>query len=148
MDQQLAELPMPLTPSCFLEEGQKTPSSDRDHVAEHLQRMLSAAGAGSQYQSIPKGIADAKLYVSIVEILPHIIVSDGHETIEAIFTKESINDLRRSHGSLGLSKLRDKVIHVTQWSLQVDYADSTKEYFSYKNVTIRLVIEQFRPMMQ
>ena len=72
-------------------------------------------------------------------------MSDGHNTMEAIFTKESINDLRRSHGSLGLSKLRDKVIFVTQWSLQVDYADSKRAYVSYNNITIRLVIEQFRP---
>ena len=112
-----------------------------------MRRMLLPSNASTQYQSIPKGIADSKLYLSIIEILPHILVSDGHETIEAIFTKESINDLRRSHGSLGLSKLRDKVIYVTQWSLQVDYVDSERYYVSHQNVTIRLVIEQFRPQM-
>ena len=87
------------------------------------------------------------MHLAIIEIIPSIIVSDGSHTIEAIFTKESINDLRRSSGALGLSKLRDKVIQVNQWSLQIDSVDSLSNYMSYQNISIRIVIEQFTPKM-
>lgn len=84
--------------------------------------------------------------VIMIEILPVILVSDGHNFIEAIFTKESINDFRRFFGHLKFSQLRDKAIHVTKWRLQMDFVDSTKVFHSYQNLTVRLVIEQFRPM--
>ena len=54
--------------------------------------------------------------LAIIEIVPSILVSDGHHTIEAVFTKESINDLRRSFGH-GFTKLRDKIIQVNQCSV-------------------------------
>lgn len=84
--------------------------------------------------------------VIMIEILPDILVSDGHTFMEAIFTKESINDFRRNLGHLKFSQLRDKAIHVTKWRLQLDFVDSTKIFHSYQNLTVRLVIEQFRPM--
>lgn len=79
--------------------------------------------------------------VIMIEILPDILVSDGNTFMEAIFTKESINDFRRNLGHLKFSQLRDKAIHVTKWRLQLDFVDSTKVFHSYQNLTVRLVIE-------
>ena len=81
--------------------------------------------------------------VIITEILPVIIVSDSNNFMEAVFTKEAINEFRRNWSHLKFSTLRDKAIHVTKWRLQVDFVDSNKVYHSYHNVTIRLVIEHF-----
>jgi len=83
----------------------------------------------------------------IIEMIPSVLVSDGHNFIEAIFTKESINDLRKYHSHVKFSNLRDKIIQVNKWSLQVDCVDSRQVFNSYQNLTIKLVIEQFKPQM-
>ena len=83
----------------------------------------------------------------IIEMIPTVLVSDGHNFIEAIITKEAINDLRKYHSHVKFSNLRDKIIQVNKWSLQVDCVDSRQVFNSYQNLTIRLVIEQFKPQM-
>lgn len=50
------------------------------------------------------------LTVIIIEILPVILVSDSHNFLEAIFTKESINEFRRNYSHLKFSNLRDRAI--------------------------------------
>ena len=62
--------------------------------------------------------------VFIIEIIPTILVSDGHNFIEAVFSKESINEFRKHFSHVKFSNLRDKVIQVTKWSMQVDYVNS------------------------
>lgn len=83
------------------------------------------------------------LTVIIIEILPVILVSDSHNFLEAIFTKESINEFRRNYSHLKFSNLRDRAIQVTKWRLQIDFVDSNKAFNSFQNMTVRLVIEQF-----
>ena len=83
----------------------------------------------------------------IIEIIPQILVSDGHNFIEAIFSKESINEFRRYFSHIKFSNLRDKVIYVSKWSLQIDSVDSTVEFNSYCNFTVRLVVEQVKPIL-
>ena len=61
---------------------------------------------------LPRSLTHKPMNVAIVDIIPFITVSDGFHMIEAIFTKESINDLRRSFGH-GFTKLKEKVITVT-----------------------------------
>ena len=46
----------------------------------------------------------------IIELIPTVLVSDGHNFMEAIFTKESINDLRKYYSHVKFSNLRDKII--------------------------------------
>lgn len=91
---------------------------------------------------MPKALR-SDMTVIIIEILPEILISDSHNFMEAIFTKESINDFRRNYGNMKFSGLRDKAIQVSKWRLQIDFVDSNKVFNSYNNMTIKLVIEQF-----
>lgn len=166
MDKQLETMPLPLRPSNFLEEEIKNDMQrmrqngggasatqanmiPNDPMREHFTLMSqpNMQGGDNKRSGLPQSLTKAKMHLAIIEIIPHILVSDGHNYIEAIFTKDAINDLRRSYGHIGLSKLRDKVILVTQCSLQVDSVDSSRNYNSFCNLTIRLVIEQFQPKM-
>ena len=54
-----------------------------------------------------------QMHLIIIEIIPQILISDGHNFIEAIFTKECINDFRKHYSYCKFSSLRDKVIQVT-----------------------------------
>jgi len=58
--------------------------------------------------------------VFIIELIPQILISDGHDFVEAVFTKESINEFRKNFSNVSLSNLRDKVIILHKWTLQVD----------------------------
>ena len=67
----------------------------------------------------------------IIEIIPQILISDGHNFIEAVFTKDCINEFRKNHSHLKFSNLRDKIIYVTKWTLQLDHVNSQVEFNSY-----------------
>ena len=146
MEQQLSMMPLPFRPSNFLElcdkKSKKTEIFENDPMKQHFHLMANQQTATSA-KTLPRKVAEIKPYLCIVEILPSIVVSDGYSTIEAIFTKESINEFRRSHGAMSFSKLRDRIILVNQWSLQVDAVDSMRYFHSCHNMTVRLVIEQF-----
>jgi hypothetical protein len=79
--------------------------------------------------------------VFIIEIIPTILVSDGHNFIEAVFSKESINEFRKYFSHVKFSNLRDKVIQLGKWSLQIDHVNSRKTFNSHSNVNIKLIIE-------
>ena len=51
--------------------------------------------------------------VFIIELIPQILISDGFNFIEAIFTKESINEFRKNYSHVKFSNLRDKVIYLS-----------------------------------
>lgn len=83
----------------------------------------------------------------IIEIIPSILVSDGHNFIEAVFTKESINEFRKNHSHVKFSSLRDKVIYVSKWRLQLENVDSRKVFNSCNNLSIKIIVEAFKPIM-
>ena len=83
----------------------------------------------------------------IIEIIPSILVSDGHNFIEAVFTKESINEFRKNHSHVKFSSLRDKVIYVSKWRLQIENVDSRKVFNSCSNLSIKIIVEAFKPIM-
>ena len=74
-------------------------------------------------------------------------MSDGYNFIEAIFTKEAINEFRKYYSHVRFSSLRDKIIYINKWKLEISSVESKKYFNSYQNLTIRLVIESFKPKM-
>lgn len=68
--------------------------------------------------------------LAVKENIPLVMVSDGFHNMEAVFTKEAVNEFRKNY-QIKFSSLREKVILVTKWSLKVQSSDSRKEYFSY-----------------
>ena len=64
-----------------------------------------------------------------------------------MFSKESINEFRKYFSHVKFSNLRDKVIQIGKWSLQVDHVNSKQVYNSHQNINIKLIIESFKPQM-
>jgi len=60
------------------------------------------------------------------ENIPMVTLSDGFFYVEALFTKESINDFRKNYSHLKFSNLRDKILYVKKWSLHLKQRDSAK----------------------
>ena len=67
----------------------------------------------------------------IIEFIPSILVSDGHNFLEAIFTKEAINEFRKYYSHVRFSSLRDKIIYISKWKLEISRVDSKKYFNSY-----------------
>jgi Telomere-binding protein beta subunit (TEBP beta) len=84
--------------------------------------------------------------VYVHEIIPHIWLSDGYHFIEGHFTKDAINDFRKNY-NIKFSNLREKILIVTKWRLVMKYEDSRQSYTSYQNLSVHLVVENFRPLM-
>jgi len=60
------------------------------------------------------------------ENIPMVCLGDGFFFMEALFTKEAINDFRKNFSHLKFSNLRDKILYVQRWSLHMRQRDSNK----------------------
>lgn len=52
-------------------------------------------------------------------MIPMVQLSDGFTFIEAVFTKEAVNSFRKNYSHLRLSNMRDRLLKITKWSLQL-----------------------------
>ena len=53
---------------------------------------------------------DKDMRLHVLENIPFVWLSDGYDYIEAVFTKESINEFRKELSSVKFSNLRDKIV--------------------------------------
>ena len=83
----------------------------------------------------------------VQEDIPTIWLSDGKHYIEGHFTKDAINDFRKNYSNVKFSNLREKILVVTKWRLITRYEDSRIQICSYQNISIHLIVENFRPLM-
>ena len=79
--------------------------------------------------------------------IPQIWLGDGYHFIEGHFTKDAINDFRKNHSNIKFTGLREKIIVVTKWRLVKRYEDSRKTMNSFQNLSVHLVVENFRPLL-
>ena len=94
-------------------------------------------------QKFPKNyVRPMKLFM--LENIPFITMSDGFYFMEALFTKECINDFRKNCSHIKFSRLRTKVLYVQKWSFEMRHCNTRKEYNSVKNLQVFLVVEQFK----
>jgi len=82
----------------------------------------------------------------MIENIPFVTVSDGYHNLDALFTKDAINEFRKNY-QVKFSALRDKILLVTKYRLRAKWADSKKDYMAYQNVRVQLVIESFKPIL-
>ena len=83
----------------------------------------------------------------ISEIIPNIYLSDGYNFIEGFFTKDALKEFRSLYSHVKFSSLRDKIIYVNRWTLEMRQAPSNEFYTSYQNFTINFIVESFRPIL-
>ena len=82
------------------------------------------------------------------ENIPMVLLSDGFNYIEALFTKESINDFRKNFSHLKFSNLREKIIYVKKWSLMLRQRSSDKQHCTHHNLTVIFTVENFKLINQ
>jgi hypothetical protein len=55
--------------------------------------------------------------VYVQDNIPYVWLSDGYNFMEALFTKEAINEFRKHNSTLKFSSLREKILYVNKWSI-------------------------------
>ena len=53
------------------------------------------------------------------DTIPMVQLGDGFNFIEAVFTKEAANSFRKNYSHLRLGQMRDRLLKLTEWSLQM-----------------------------
>ena len=81
------------------------------------------------------------LLLAVTDIIPSSVVSDGFTTIPATFTDKSLN--ASSLSRLILSDLKDKIIIVTKWHLELRKVREDRNL----GFTVYLVIDEFEPYL-
>jgi len=114
---------------------------------ERLKPVIAAyLNSGCNFNEVSSHLKK-QMRLFMQENIPVIQLSDGKHSIESHFTKEAINDFRKNYSNVKFSNLRDKILVVTKWRLITRYEDSRLSYSSYQNISIHLVVENFRPLM-
>ena len=79
------------------------------------------------------------------ELIPFIQLGDGFHFLEAVFTKESVNFFRKNFSHLCMSAMRDRLLKLTKWSLQLKQRTSTHHFNSYQNLGVFIIVHEFVP---
>jgi len=86
-----------------------------------------------------------KLYVK--EASPHFLVSDSQFFVPAYFTPEAAVNFNSKFASVSVDSLAGKVILVNKWDLELRRVDSNQVWTSYAGLEVRLIVKEFKPMM-
>lgn len=84
-----------------------------------------------------------KCYVK--ESFPHFMVTDGYFFVPAYFTKDAINEFKQKFSSISVVDLRDKVVVLNDWSLEMRKVNSSEVFTSYANLEARLIVHSIKP---
>jgi hypothetical protein len=81
------------------------------------------------------------------ENIPMVMLGDGFHFMEVEFTKEAMNIFQKENNHVTFNNLRDRILYIVQWSLKLVFRDSYTTLNSYQNLSIVLVVERFKPIM-
>ena len=76
-----------------------------------------------------------------------VMLGDGFHYMEVEFTKEAMNIFQKEKNHVSFNNLRDRILYIVQWSLKLVFRDSYQTLNSYQNLSIVLVVERFKPIM-
>lgn len=87
-----------------------------------------------------------KLYVK--ESFPHFLVTDGFFYVSAYFTKKAVDEFHSKFSNLNITDLRTKVVHITDWTIEMNRVNSSSVFTSYGGIECKLIVRSFKPVSQ
>ncbi len=88
------------------------------------------------------------LKVYVKETQPYFLVSDSFFYVPAYFTQAALDDFKKKNPSHSLTELTEKVVLISNWSLELKRVDSNAVFTSYSGLEVRLIIHAFKPQFQ
>jgi len=106
--------------------------------------MIKAGGDASK---LNKSNLKQQLRLYVKEASPHFLVSDSQYFVPAYFTPEAAVNFNSKFASVSVDSLAGKVILVTKWDLELRRVDSNQVWTSYAGLEVRLIVKEFKPVM-
>jgi hypothetical protein len=99
---------------------------------------------GGDFSKVSKDLKKPlKTYVK--ESYPFFLVTDGFFFVQAHFTKEAVAEFKSKFANVNITDLHDRVIVISNWSLEMRRVNSADLFTSYANLEIRLIVHSFKP---
>lgn len=102
---------------------------------------------GGDVEKLNKGDLKRQLKLYVKEASPHFLVSDSQFFVPAYFTPEAAVNFNSKFASVSVDSLAGKVILVNKWDLELRRVDSNQVWTSYAGLEVRLIVKEFKPMM-
>merc|ERR1712166_716104 len=96
--------------------------------------------AGGDANKLNKTNLKQQLRLYVKEASPHFFVP-------AYFTPEAAVNFNSKFASVSVDSLAGKVILVTKWDLELRRVDSNQVWTSYAGLEVRLIVKEFKPVM-
>ena len=96
---------------------------------------------------LSKDLSKQMLKVFVKETSPYFLISDSYFYVPAYFTQAALDDFQKKFPSTSFSDLNQKVILITNWSLELKKVDSNSVFTSYGGLEVRLVVNGFKPQL-
>lgn len=96
---------------------------------------------------LSKDLSKQNIKVFVKETTPYFLVSDSFFYVPAYFTQGALDDFKKKNTSQSLADLQEKVILITNWSLELKRVDSDAVFTSYYGLEVRLIVHAFKPML-
>merc|ERR1712166_164664 len=103
--------------------------------------------AGGDANKLNKTNLKQQLRLYVKEASPHFLVSDSQYFVPAYFTPEAAVNFNSKFASVSVDSLAGKVILVTKWDLELRRVDSNQVWTSYAGLEVRLIVKEFKPVM-
>lgn len=102
---------------------------------------------GGDYSKLSKDLTKQMLKVFVKETHPYFLVSDSYFFVPAYFTKAALEDFERKFSNVKVQDLSEKVILISNWTLELKKVDSNAVFTSYAGLEVRLIVHSFKPQL-
>lgn len=106
--------------------------------------MINADGDASKMSA---DFAKNSIKVFVKETAPYFLVSDSFFYVPAYFTKAALDEHAKKFPNVKVADLAEKVILISNWSLELKRVDSNAVFTSYAGVEVRLIVHSFKPQL-
>jgi len=102
---------------------------------------------GGDYSKLSKDMTKQMLKVFVKETSPYFLISDSYFYVPAYFTRAALDEFDKKYPSIKVGDLNEKVILISNWSLEMRKVDSSAVFTSYHGLEVRLIVHSFKAQM-
>lgn len=103
---------------------------------------------GGDFSKLSENIPKKQIKCFVKESFPHFLVTDNFFFVACYFTKKAIDDFKNKYTNINIIELQQKVIIITDWTLEINKVSSTDIFTSYAGIEVRLIVKNFKPSLQ
>lgn len=100
---------------------------------------------GGDFNRLSKDLTKQMLKVFVKETSPYFLISDGYFFVPAYFTRAALDEFEKKFSNIKVAQLNERVVLISNWSLELRRVDSNAVFTSYNGLEVRLIVHSFKP---